>query len=190
MRISGNILDRLLNIYFPLIIFYYPLSLFIRDFKHTTNLERIFFFSAMLCLIAIIDYTHVIYRKLQSLEIDDSVFIGRRKISNSDIVSIRYRSFSRSFDIITFEVLQNGIIEEFSVMDKPKLLGIFGAKGSLTLHRLYYHFPDLKDKQIWKLPLRCSLLLCWLNCKSSYFVVQSAAVQGRLSFFINSAYLQ
>ena len=147
MRISGNILDRVLNIYLPITIFNYFLFLFIPGVKFATNAERIYFFSGIFCLIVISEYIQVIYRKIKSLEIGDSVVIGGRRISDSDIASIRYRFMSRSFNIITFEVLQNGITEEISVMDKPKLFGIFGPKGSLTLYRLYYYFPELKDKQ-------------------------------------------
>jgi len=88
------------------------------------------------------------YRKIQILEIDDSVIIGRKKILNSDILFI-HRSFTRSFNIITFEVSHDGILEDFSVMEKPKkLFGIFGPKGSLTLNWLYHYFPDLQDKEI------------------------------------------
>jgi hypothetical protein len=150
MRISGNILDRFLNIYLPAFMFYYFLSFFIPDtsVKGVTDLQRIYFLSGFVCLISLVDYVQVIHRKIKSLEIGDSVIIGRRKISDSDIISIKYRLFSRSFNIITFEVLQKGITEEISFMDKPKLFGIFGPKGSLTLNKLYYYFPQLKDKEI------------------------------------------
>ncbi len=149
MRISGNIRDRLLNIYSPVICLWFALSYFIPDYKHVTSHERIYFFAAMLCLMIIVDYTHVLYGKIQSLEIhDDDIFIGGRKILNSDVQFIKYRSFSRSFNIITFDVYQNGIMDEFSVMEKPKLLGIFGPKGSLTLFHLYDYFPELKSKQV------------------------------------------
>ncbi|SRR6185312_13399705 len=147
MRISGNILDRLLNLFLPLSILYYFLSFLIPEYKGATNLERLYFILGMLCLITIVDYTYVIYYKIKILKVDNSIFIGERNILKSDIVSIKYKSYSRSFNIITFEVLQSGISEKFSFMEKPKLFGIFGPKGSLTLNRLYQHFPDLQEKE-------------------------------------------
>jgi hypothetical protein len=147
MRISGNILDRLLNIYLPLFILYYILSFLIPEFKDTPNLGRLYCLLGMLCLITIVNYTHVIYYKIKILKIDNSIFIGERNIPTSDIVTIEYRSYSRTFNIITFEILQNGISEKLSVMEKPKLFGIFGPKGSLTLDRLYHYFPDLQGKE-------------------------------------------
>jgi hypothetical protein len=147
MRISGNLIETILTGSLPSIIVVFALSFFIPDFKGATVLERIYFLSGILCLTTIITYIQMNYRKIQNLEIDDSVIIGRKKFLNSDILSI-HRSFTRSFNIITFEVSQNGIIEEFSVMDKPKLFGIFGPKGSLTLYHLYNYFPDLQDKEV------------------------------------------
>ncbi len=147
MRISGNLKDAIFTDALPGIILTFILSFFVPGLKGVTVLERIYFFSGILCLGTIVTYIEISHRKIQSLEIGDSVIIGRRKILNSDILSI-HRSFTRSFNIITFEVLQGGILEKLSVMEKPKkLFGIFGPKGSLTLNRLYQHFPDLQDKQ-------------------------------------------
>ena len=147
MRISGNLKDAIFTGALPGIILTFILSFFDPDLKGVTVLERIYFFSGILCLGTIVTYIEITHRKIQSLEIGDSVIIGRRKFLHSDILSI-HRSFATSFNIITFEVLQNDILEKLSVMEKPKkLFGIFGPKGSLTLNRLYQHFPDLQDKQ-------------------------------------------
>ena len=147
MRISGNLKDAIFTDSLPGIILTFTLSFFVPGLKGITVLERIYFFSGILCLGTISTYIQMTNRKIQSLEIGDSVIIGRRNILNSDILSI-HRSFSRSFNIITFEVLQNGILEKLSVMEKPKkLFGIFGPKGSLTLYHLYQYFPDLQVKQ-------------------------------------------
>ena len=148
MRISGNFIETILTGSLPSIIVLFALSFFIPIFSGSTVLERIYFLSGTFCLVTIATYIQMSYRKIQILEIDDSViFIGKKKFLNSEILFI-HRSHTRLLDIITFEVFHDGIMEDFSVIDKPKLFGIFGPKGSLTLNRLYHYFPDLQGKEI------------------------------------------
>lgn len=150
MRISGNILDRILNSYLPPCILYYFLSFIIpaKRLNYPTNIERLYFFTAILLFITIVETLKYLFRRIKTLKIDDEIILADKHITCQEILSIETLYYGNSFGVIKFTIQKDGLSQIISVMDKPKFFGFIGPKGSKTLHYLYSRFPELKEKEI------------------------------------------
>lgn len=150
MRISGNILDRILNIILPICAIYYFGSFIIPEkvLNYPTNLQRFCLCFFMFCLGTAGELFNFYYRKIKILKVGDQLIFSGKSMSDKDIQSIKFVRGGKFFDMIKFEIKNAGEIKNILIMDKAKFLGLFGPKGSRTLNYLYYYFPELQEKEI------------------------------------------
>ncbi len=151
MRISGNVLDRLLIVYLPIAIISYPFFAFVIPKRNLdlTPIQTVYLFLGYMLFNCLLDIISIFVRRIKPLVIDDNkIILANDAIAITDVISLQFSYGGRGFATLKFEIKQNFTTREVLVMDKPIFFSIFRPKRSKTLEYLYAAFPELEEKEI------------------------------------------
>ncbi len=146
MRVSGNILDRLVIRILPICVTF-SLVFYLTSDKEPSQLIKPFIGTVL--ILWLFDSLVILSKGIKRLSIHDArIQFGQDKILSEDILSIVPRKDNRrGIDIKTIEIeyLKDGLSKRQRTITKPTFLDLFGKKFR-TIDLLVEQFPNLRDK--------------------------------------------